>query len=187
MKIKLFGLSIIIWLIPFLFRLMTPSHYYYVDTQALEKAGMTKQLSTMDSLLHYVDNNEREQVFLTIAKNNLKGCFINIAGGCMMGVVSVVNLSFNGFFSAGLIKQTYQQGIPFRRICELTIPHSFELIGFWWSGAIGLYIASQIFKAFRGKETDTKIYRFVGFGLLMVILIIIAAAFVEAYITMNFL
>jgi uncharacterized membrane protein SpoIIM required for sporulation len=39
---------------------------------------------------------------------------------------------------------TYKEGLCVKSILKVTLPHSFEFIGFWLSGAIGFYIAWNI-------------------------------------------
>jgi uncharacterized membrane protein SpoIIM required for sporulation len=71
---------------------------------------------------------------------------------------------------------------------KVTLPHSFELIGFWLSGTIGFYITWNIIQLMRGKESFTiRFYKKVGFYSLAVFFIILAAAYVEAYISTSFI
>jgi uncharacterized membrane protein SpoIIM required for sporulation len=71
---------------------------------------------------------------------------------------------------------------------KVTLPHSFELIGFWLSGAIGFYITWDIIQFMRGKGTFTShFYKRTGVYSLAVFFIILAAAYVEAYISTSFI
>jgi uncharacterized membrane protein SpoIIM required for sporulation len=132
-------------------------------------------------LLH--DGNKQE-AFIEILKNNLRGCVLNVLGGVLLGLGTVFNLMFNGFFSADMFASSYKSGLSIGSILKVTLPHSFELIGFWLSGAIGFYIAWNIIQFMRGKGTFTSyFYKRIGICSLAVFIIILAAAYVEAYIS----
>ncbi len=61
---------------------------------------------------------------------------------------------------------------------------AFELIGFWISGAIGLSIAWKIILFMKNKEIlDIQFYKDVLIQFIIVFIIILSAAYVEAYIT----
>jgi uncharacterized membrane protein SpoIIM required for sporulation len=130
--------------------------------------------------------DDHKSVFLLIFKNNLKGCLVNIFGGIMLGLGTLMNLIYNGFFSADVFKSSFDAGLSLSEILKVTLPHSFELIGFWLSGAIGFYIAWHLLQLMRGKESLPKgFYKTVGTGAALVFVIIFVAAYVEAYISVN--
>lgn len=181
--LKLFVLSFCFWFIPFCLRIALPSAYFDTNNAELERSGLVGHTTSFETLVQEIDSNNRKQVFIAIAKNNLKGCLINIAGGCILGISTVVNICFNGYFTGASIRFSWEQGLSVGRIIQLTFPHSFELIGFWLSGAIGLFIAGQIVKLARGGKTDENIIKIIGMNLIIIFLTIVTAAFVEAYIT----
>ncbi|MFK2367746.1 stage II sporulation protein M [Bacteroides fragilis] len=83
-------------------------------------------------------------VHLLPFKNNMQGCILNVLGGGLLGIGTLFNLLLNGFCFADVCCRTYKLGMSITDIFALTLPHSFELIGFWISGGIGLYIAWNI-------------------------------------------
>lgn len=109
-----------------------------------------------------------------------------MAGGVFLGLGTVVNLMINGFYSADVFVTSYHSGLSIRQILNVTLPHSFELIGFWLSGAIGFYIAWNFILFFRSKESFTALFcKKTGIGVAVVFVIILVAAYVEAYISVN--
>lgn len=133
-------------------------------------------------------DGKKGEAFAVIFKNNIRVCIINGAYGVLFGLGTVINLIFNGFSFADIFANSYKAGLSIESILKVTLPHSFELIGLWLSGAIGFYIAWHIIQFMRGKDILTaKFYKTVGFGSLAVFVIILSAAYVEAYISVNML
>ena len=73
---------------------------------------------------------------IVIAENNLKGCATNLVGGFIFSFPTVVNLVVNGFVHGDILVSTYNAGISSGKLAKITLPHSFELIGFWLSGVV---------------------------------------------------
>jgi len=177
-----FLLSFFCWFLPFIARL-----FFFdipeINTDYLEfdKNSIT---GTMDRIVQSVSENNRKDAFAIIFFNNLKGCLLNIVGGVMLGLGTFINLIFNGFFSADIFANAYKSGLGIEAILKVTLPHSFELIGFWLSGSLGFYVASEIIQFIRGKENFTKkFYKKIGLFSIIVFVIILSAAYVEAYIS----
>lgn len=140
----------------------------------------------MSAVLEYEKEGNRYKTFVFIFKNNIKGCIFNIIGGFVLGIATIMNLVLNGFFSADIFASSYSAGMPLYRILETTLPHSFELLGFWLLGATGLYIAWNVILFIRGKESfSSHFYKRVGIEFIVVFVIILTAAYVEAYISMK--
>ena len=174
------------WLLPFAVRV------FFVEIpetspEQLEQL-IKEQHSAAQEVLLLLSAEDRDGAFWAIFENNLKGCIINIAGGVLFGLGTLFNLMFNGFFSADMFASSYKAGLSMSAILKVTLPHSFELIGFWLSGAIGFYIAWNIILFMRGKASITgHFYKQVGVYSLVVFFIILAAAYVETYISLNML
>ncbi|MDR0604225.1 MAG: stage II sporulation protein M [Bacteroidales bacterium] len=136
---KIFFLSFTIafsfWLLPFLVRI------FFVE---MPEINVNKIENSMTKIMQSLTNGDRCVAFGIIFKNNLKGCILNIVGGAMLGLGTLINILFNGFFSADIFVFSYKAGMDITSILRVTLPHSFELIGFWLSGAIGFYIAWNI-------------------------------------------
>jgi uncharacterized membrane protein SpoIIM required for sporulation len=173
--------SICCWLLLFLTRIFIIEIPDILDTSEL-----TVKNNVVDEITQLLHKNDTQKAFLLIFKNNLKGCLLNIAGGVFLGLGTLFNLMINGFYSADVFASSYKAGMSVETILKVTLPHSFELIGFWLSGAIGLYIAWNIIQFMRGKASfPPHFYKQIGIGTLMVVLIILSAAYVEAYISVK--
>jgi len=144
----------------------------------------TSYVSAGQQTLNYLADGDKYSAFITIFMNNIKGCIINIAGGAFMGLGTLLNLAYNGFFSADMFAFSHKHGLDLATIVKVTLPHSFELIGFWLSGGIGFYIAWCIVQFMRGINLFcTKMYTLIGIACALVLIIILTAAYVEAYIS----
>jgi len=175
-----------VWLIPFLLRL------FWIEIPEMNSIQI-KQLPNaindpMQKLARLILEGNKKEAFILIVTNNLKGCIYNVAGGVSLGIVTLINLCYNGFFSANIIMAHYKSGMSISNILKLTLPHSFEFLGFWLSGGIGLYIAWEIINVIRGKvDFPFIIYKKIGFYLVITIIITLLAAYVEAFITSTLL
>ena len=178
-----FAIAFLCWLLPFLLRI------FFIETPEIHfESSEERQLElpyAMERVIQLLSDNDRRGAFIAIFKNNLKGCILNIAGGVLLGLGTLFNLSFNGFIFADILVSSYESGLSIPTMLQVTLPHSFELIGFWLSGAIGFYIAWNIIRFMRGKELMDNFYKTIGISSLIVVVIILAAAYVEAFISTN--
>jgi uncharacterized membrane protein SpoIIM required for sporulation len=182
-----FIVSICCWLLPFTLRVFFVE-MPEITTKQLEQLPAERQQGAAQEVIRMLSAGNKYDAFLAIFKNNLKGCIINIAGGVLLGLGTLFNLIFNGFFSADIFASSYKSGLSIESILNATLPHGFELVGFWLSGAIGFYIAWNIILFMKGKESFTVcFYKHVGFYSLAIFFIILAAAYVEAYISTSFI
>ncbi|MCF0191108.1 MAG: stage II sporulation protein M [Marinilabiliaceae bacterium] len=181
------SLSFVVWLIFFLLRL-TIDIDYSVDNscQTDEDMESSSVIANEQVIFEAISNGDDYSVFVMIFMNNIKGCIINILGGFLFSVGTFLNLAFNGFMMADTFRLAYDVGMDTEKILMTTLPHSFELLGFFLSGAIGMQITLEMIKLIKNKMCFTK--RFFYDGLiqsLIVFVLIISAAFVEAYISVN--
>lgn len=178
-----FVIAFFCWFIPFGYRVFfmgVPSIEGHLS--ATHSSGVQ---NTVETILRALAE-DKEKAFILIFINNLKGCLLNMAGGVFLGLGTVVNLIINGFYSADVFVNSYQSGLTVSKILSATLPHSFELIGFWLSGAVGFYIAWNFFLFFRSKECFTVLFcKKAGAATGIVFIIILLAAYVEAYISVN--
>lgn len=173
--------SFILWLLPFILRL------FFFDIANFEKHPPEKSLNVVSDITNYVANNDKWSVFIAIFSNNLKVCVINIVGGVMLGILTLSNLIMNGFYAADVFATAYNNGIGVTYILKTTLPHSFELIGIWLSGAVGFSIAKLIIDFMRGRDNPYIIFfRFIGKCVLFIVLIILFAALIESYISIPY-
>ena len=121
--------------------------------------------------------------FKIILVNNLKSCMINIIGGPFsLGASTLINLWMNGIIIGYPIGHTDEMALLL-----YVIPHGIlELFGFIISGAAGFKIPYEIIRYLAGKKeqilTKEDIKEYLTLSLISIILIVIAA-FVEAYVT----
>ncbi|MDR7210566.1 stage II sporulation protein M [Flavobacterium piscis] len=171
-------LSFIFWAIPFVIRL------FFLDVAIIKDIPSEKSLDIVSEITGHALKNDTWSVFCLIFINNLKCCLINIGGGIMLGVATLSNLILNGFFAADTFATIHKNGMGVGQIFRYTLPHCFELVGIWLSGAVGFSLAKVIIDYMRGKELPNSDYfKFIGKYFLLTVLIILAAAFVEAYIS----
>jgi uncharacterized membrane protein SpoIIM required for sporulation len=182
-----FAIAFFCWLIPFLigiFFIEIPE----LSIETIENEQYNGALKAVDKTIKLLQESNRKDAFIVIFKNNIQGCILNILGGVMLGLGTLVNLLINGFFFANMSVAAYESGLSFESILKVTLPHSFELIGFWLSGAMGYYIAWNIIQVMRGKEGFTGcFYKILGICLVLVLLIILSAAYVESYISNKYI
>lgn len=180
-KILLGIIAFLFWLFPFVLRTM-------IKIDFVEETNITQRFeeNIIEKISNAFDSQDNEKAFLLILKNNLKGCMVNILGGFFLGLGTITNLAFNGFMSSDIFVVTYNSGFSISNILKTTLPHSFELIGFWLSGAIGLDVAWKMIQFMKGKNEFT-IYFSKQFFLWIcaVVVIILCAAYVEAYISIK--
>ena len=173
---KTFVGAFVIWLIPFLLRI------YCFDFPQEKIVANTE--NTQVKILQAYDEGNSAKVFLLIFSNNIKGCVINVLGGFLLSLGTLINLAFNGFASADAFVNVYNSGFSICNIFKTTLPHSFELIGFWLSGAMGFSITWNLIQFMRGKNAfDKTLLRKMLKHACLVVIIIVCSAFVEAYIS----
>jgi len=181
-----FLLAFAFWLLPFMFRLFMVE-IPQIDDAKLQQFPRTRNRAMQESI-QYLSAGNKQGTFVSIFKNNIKSCIFNILGGVFLGLGTLVNLIYNGFIFADIYVSSHNAGISTSMLLKLTLPHSFELIGIWLSGGIGFYIAWLIICFMRGKENFTpKICKLIGIYSAIMFLIILSAAYVEAFISSTFL
>ena len=177
--------SFFCWLLPFVCR------FFFVEFPKIEVEQMEQITTHTNSIdveaIHFLLSGDNKSAFIAIFGNNIRGCILNILGGVTLGLGSLINLLYNGFSFADMVV-SFSQTMSMNTILKVTLPHSFELIGFWLSGAIGFYIAWNIIQFMRGKESfSISFYKQVGICSLGIFIIILAAAYVESYISIKYI
>lgn len=174
-----FCLSVIIWVLSFLLRV------HFMD-ELPEYVGFhpdtTLAVLIPEDIVGLVFEDSNWRVFVLIWKNNIVSCLINILGGTILGTGTIGNIAMNGFYSADMVIMGLRSGIDKGTALRLILPHSFELVGFWISGAVGFSWAWYLIRIMMGKATDSYLfYRQTGVSCLIVFVTITIAAFVESY------
>ena len=123
--------------------------------------------------------------FKHIVANNEKMLLLNYTGAFSLGLSPVILTSFNGFIFGSYIG-VYSNYMSMDKILKYTLPHSFELIAIIFSGGEGLFIGISLILCLLGykKIKDINLKK-IAVHFIFCTVIIILAAFVEAYITMS--
>jgi len=130
------------------------------------------------------ENNE----FFIILQNNLKLLLHLFIGSCIFGISTFTELFFNGiYFGSVCSYYLWFDNYNIIVILILTLPHGiFEILAIIIAGAAGFKIPYEIIRYLAGKKetilTKEDIKEYLTLALISIILIVIAA-FVEAYIT----
>lgn len=173
--------SFLFWGVPFTLRL------FFIDVNNVDNQTTASGLDVVAEITHHFLNNDKWSVFCLIFINNLKVCVVNIVGGVMLGIPTIINLLLNGFSAADVFVNIHSNGIGVTQILKHTLPHCFELLGIWLSGAIGFSLAKLIIDFMRGNEViNVNFFRFISKCIVMTVLIILLAAFIEAYVSIPY-
>ena len=180
--IMCFVVSILIWSIPFCIRIIySKEATYYTELVTVSDAE-----SATEILFEKIQQKQLFDAFIMIFTNNSKGCLINISGGTLFSVITFINLCFNGYFMADTFVNNYYAGFKLENIIKTTLPHSFELVGFWISGAIGLMMTMKILSMMRGKKFyEDNFYKHMFVYTVVAVIIVFLAALVETYVSMR--
>jgi len=177
-------IAFVIWLIPFSFRLAIS---FEEEETSVENVIVKEPVKgTVTNIFEAYCSGNRKEVFHLIFFNNLKVSVINILGGMFLGLGTFVNLALNGFFAADVFSTIHKNGMSWLEIVEYTGPHSFEMIGIWISGGLGFYIAILIFDVmFKNKYPTILNYKIILISAISIVLILLFAAYVEAFISVR--
>lgn len=163
-RISLFAfLSLLCWCLGLMISFVLPSEYLGLT------CGLSSQKQPINPMLINTDG-----LTLKIISNNLECAIINILGFCFLGISTCLNLLYNGLMHGMSIRYSLSSyGIEsLYRI----IPHSFELLGLFLSGAVGFYSASCLVKVLLCKSIKhiRCIHTFVVFTILSFVIITVA-------------
>ena len=179
-----FALVFTLWMVPFATTLVLhPSMERYDDLLISNNEQIS---SIIVQIKHSLDTKDSFRAFVLIFSNNIKGCAINIFSGVLFAIGTIFNVIINGFITADMLANAHRLGMPVQKIISTTLPHSFELFGFWLSGAIGFYLAWRMsLFVFKGQYMDKNVLKTILVLTSVVVFIILLAAYVEAYISIN--
>ncbi|ADC64535.1 protein of unknown function DUF95 transmembrane [Ferroglobus placidus DSM 10642] len=136
----------------------------------------------------YSSNNNRDDLsFLSILKNNLLVVTLLLSGTLLLGSTTLVNLMNSGITVARLIILANACNLSLHKFLLLVLPHGiFEIPAIIIAGAAGFKIPYEIIRYLAGRKeqilTKEDIKEYFTLALISIILIVIAA-FVEAYVT----
>jgi len=181
-RLFLFLLAFSFWIIPFFLRV------FVVDMSDITVVSAENDDTIVTEVVQQLNEGNNHRAFMLVLKNNLLGCVVNILGGVLLGLLTLFNLVYNGFFMADAFMHAYNVvGLDTGLLLKLFLPHSFELIGFWMSGAVGFYIAWNIIQVMLDKKNIAPyFYKNVGISFVIIVLIISLAAYMEVYVSATF-
>lgn len=139
----------------------------------------------------YADTYKNMSSISFILKNNLFFVSLLLAGTISLGIITFLNLLYNGVIFGAQVYSLVLAGCPVLFILLSTIPHGiFEIPGILCASTAGFKIPYELLQYFTNKK-DHIINTGDLFDILMLIIIaiilIIMAAFVESTITYNIL
>jgi uncharacterized membrane protein SpoIIM required for sporulation len=125
---------------------------------------------------------KNELTFTNIFYSNLKVVFINILGGLTLGILTFINLITNGIVLSYVLKVIH---IIDKKLYLVLLPHSFEIIAYILSGAVGIELGVFLFShIFLEKNIKLNLYQILV-KILISVLIILISALTEVYISPN--
>jgi len=164
----------------------------FFNTAALENAAdqaMENQFDRLFELLSFILEAHPLVSILLVFMNN----FISMAQMLLLGVVAgispLVTMGINGALVGVMFSLTVEQGIPLLPIIVFGIlPHGiFELFAFFLCGGLGLKFGYHCIASPLPGKTRMQSYRFIwkeAISVLpLVVLLLIAAAFIEVLLT----
>lgn len=179
-----FFLSALLWIIPFLIRIFLIDFSDNEPTLLPQVVEDSQDSNVINEIIHQLDAGNQFSAFSLVFWNNLKVCIINMAGGALLGILTIVSLLQNGFFTADVLTNIHSNGMPVSIILKYTLPHSVEILGAWLSGTIGFCFTRIIIDYLRIKILpDIRYIRFLGVNILIVLLITLVSAYIEVYIS----
>ncbi len=114
-----------------------------------------------------------------ICINNINVGLINMAFTLLsFGIISIIYLFYNGMILGLAVKQGLNL-LSVNEIIGLTLPHSFEFLGFILWGQTALLLFENI--CLNGKNTNSRILLSFIVGLMIIVL----AAVIEVYVSVS--
>ena len=174
-NIKLILISLIIYISSFLLGLLISLHKYAYNFLIFNRSFTN------------IYQNQNSGLFKYILINNIKIIFIILLGFLSVGLTTIINIIYNGVYFGYLVAHAVYLGYNIEVIILLTFPHGiFEIPAIIIAGAAGFKIPYEIVRYLAGRKeqplTKEDIKEYLMLALISIILIVIAA-FVEAYIT----
>jgi uncharacterized membrane protein SpoIIM required for sporulation len=129
-------------------------------------------------------NENDEEKFMIIMKNNMASIITNYVGVVSMGIYNLFSLYKTAILSGSI----YRSAVDALGILNATIkvlPHSIELLAIIFSNSESMYIGiSLFFKYMLKRQIDIKAFQFFYFFVLN-LLIVFIAAFIEVNVSIK--
>ena len=133
--------------------------------------------------LQLLEQPKGEQ-FYAIAENNITVALINLLGGFSLGILSLLNTFYNGVV-LGYAFSVAVDHYPVPEISRHLLPHAIEIVAIILSCSLGLYLGSYFIKKLLLDKESEFDYRLFTFQTALTMAIILAAAFLEVYISLS--
>ena len=133
--------------------------------------------------LQLLEQPKGEQ-FYAIAGNNIAVALINLLGGFSLGILSLLNTFYNGVV-LGYAFSVAVDHFPVPEILGHLLPHAIEVGAIILSCSLGLYLGSCFIKKLLLDKAAEFDYRLFTFQTALTMAIILAAAFLEVYISFS--
>lgn len=133
------------------------------------------------------DQSPKQRISVeSLFKNNSLVVLGNYVGLGTFGISSVGMLGTNGYIMGIYVKKALLCNFSWATILKLTLPHFLEYLAIWISGAIGLHGFFLGINLLRGKKLpDARFFILISVAMIICILFIYIAAYLEYYVSMS--
>jgi stage II sporulation protein M len=123
-------------------------------------------------------------MFIKLFANNFEACILLFLGGASFGIITIFIMSLNGIVIGAIMEIVSKDHTPIY-VAAAILPHGvFEVPAFILSGALGILLAQSLTAEwYGGADTAAEAKTFARIFGMYVLPLVVAAAFVEAFIT----
>ena len=164
-------------------------YYSIASAQPVTEDPLENPLNQLQEIFSFIMGTKPVVSTLLIFMNNYLSMAQMLFFGVAAGISPLITLGLNGALVGMLLSLTVQEGIPLLPMLILGIlPHGiFELFAFFLCGAIGLKFGYHCIASPLPGKTRLESYRYIwkeAISVLpLIVLLLIAAAFIEIMIT----
>ena len=133
--------------------------------------------------LQLLEQPKVKQFYLILA-NNISVALINLMGGFSLGILSLLNTFYNGVV-LGYALSVSMDHFSVSEILGHFLPHGIEILAIIISCSLGLYLGSYFIKKLLLDKASEFEYRMFFFQTAFTMAIILAAAFLEVYVSFS--
>jgi stage II sporulation protein M len=137
-----------------------------------------------ETVVEEIKDTEPVTMFTMILANNLQACLLLFLGGASLGILTVFVILTNGLI-IGAIVEIVRESRGLLYVSAAIVPHGiFEIPSFVIAGGLGFALAAAMAAEWRGVGDSAEAAgRFGRLFLLIVVPLVVIAAFTEAFIT----
>ncbi len=184
------------WLVISFSIFMISAVIFYFATASSESAAeqaMDSQFDLLFELFSFIMEAHPVISALLVFMNNFLSMAQMLLLGAAAGISPLITLGLNGALVGVVFALTVEQGIPLLTMIVFGIlPHGiFELFAFFFCGALGLKFGYHCIASPLPGKTRLQSFRFIWkeaiSALPLIVLLLLAAAFIEIFITPHLL